>query len=145
MNHATKGMTLIEVMMVMLIMSLLASIAMPMYGDYTKRSRTAEVPMVLKSLAQTQIGFYESEGHYATELLTLGWKTNNGLAEANRANGAFYFFSTAGIPGCDPGAGWAPVPDGLALATALFPQTVPDDQQAACMGADLQYLTNEPD
>ncbi|HOW51554.1 MAG TPA: prepilin-type N-terminal cleavage/methylation domain-containing protein [bacterium] len=140
----TRGFTLLEIMMVILIMSIMAAIAMPMYADYTAKSRTAEVPMVLKSLGQSQISFYEVAGHYARELATLGWKTNNDLASPNESYGSFYIFSVSENGGCDPGAGALPVPDGLAMATVISGIPVPPDQRAMCMGADLDYKTNEP-
>ncbi len=138
-----RGMTLLEVMMAMLVLSIMASIAMPMYADYTRKSRTAEVPTNLKSLAQTQLGFYEAEGHYASELLSLGWATSKGLSGPNVSNGSFYFFSVADTETCDPGAGGNPVPDGLAMAVAFDPLAVPADYVSACMDKRLVMKTNE--
>jgi len=135
-------MTLLEVMVAMLVMSILATLAMPMYTDYTRKGRTAEVPSNLKSLAETQIGFHEAEGHYAQELLTLGWTTNNGLAEPNLSRGSFYAFSASANRECDPGQGAMPVPDGLAMAVALDPLMVPTNYVAACMSEKLDLLTN---
>ncbi len=137
-----RGMTLLEVMMAMLVLSIMASIAMPMYADYTRKSRTAEVPTNLKSLAQTQLGFYEAEGRYASELLSLGWTTSKGLTQPNVSPGSFYLFSVANTADCDPGSGGTPVPDGLAMAVAMDPLAVPTDYVAACMNIKLEMRTN---
>lgn len=147
MNSASKGMTLIEVMIVVLIMSILSSIAMPMYSDYTAKSRTSEVPMSLKSMAQTQIGFFEAEGHYASDLQTLEWKTSKGLIFEDGiwvSEGSYYVFSTSEEKTCNPGSGWNPSPDGLVMAEAMRPESVPPEYQAACMDALLTFKTNTP-
>ncbi len=142
MGRVTKGMTLIEVMIVVLLISILTSIAMPMYNDYTMKARTSEVPMTLKSLAETQIGYFETEGNYACALLTLGWKTNIAFDGDNTAVGSFYEFSTANNPGCNPGSGDDPEPNGLAIALAKEEIPVPPNFQAACMDASLAFRTN---
>ena len=142
--RCTKGFTLMELAIVILILSIMASLAMPMYADYTRKSKTSEVPTLLKSLAETQIGFYEAETHYAAELLTLGWKTNKGLVAPNRADGSYYFFSVAPVNSCNPGSGDAPVVLGLAMADALYPESVPSNYITACMDIRLSLETNTP-
>ena len=43
-----KGYSLIEIMIVISIINILASVAISLYADYSKRARTAEVPLMLK-------------------------------------------------------------------------------------------------
>ncbi len=54
-----RGVTLIELMMVMLIMSILAAVAIPIYAAYTTRTKIAE-GFSLASVAQQAVVEYEN-------------------------------------------------------------------------------------
>ena len=136
------GFTLIEILISILVVGILAYLSIPMYADYTKKARTAEVPTSLKSLAQGQLAYYETTGHYAKELESIGWTTNNGLASPNESHGSFYTFSVSEIPSCSfTGTPPLVTPDGLAMAYGRAGIELPNEFYAACMNSDLQFFT----
>ena len=53
----TRGFTLLELLMVVIIIAILASIALPQYFRVTERSRTGQVVQLLASLRGSQIRF----------------------------------------------------------------------------------------
>lgn len=57
--ESQRGVTLIELMMVMLIMSILAAVAIPIYAAYTTRTKVAE-GFSLASVAQQAVVEYEN-------------------------------------------------------------------------------------
>ena len=113
-----KGATVIELMIVLVIISILSSIAMPMYADYTKKARTAEVPLNLKKIVEGQIAFVENPengGRYATSLATIGWSTSgDSLDTPDVVEGTYYNYYTANNPSCVLGTPLI----GLAVASA---------------------------
>ena len=120
-----KGFTLIELMIVIAIIGILAAVAIPMYADYTKKSRTSEVATNLKDMAQLQLVWREDPSNagaitttklYATNIKSIGFRTSTGTyatgntscnagttAAAAWACGKFYAYTTttSGKATCD--------------------------------------------
>lgn len=59
--HSYKGFSLIELMIVVAIISILATIAIPSYQQYTKRARFAEI-ITTASIFKTAVGLAIQEG-----------------------------------------------------------------------------------
>jgi len=81
MRIRAKGVTLIELMIVIVVVGILASIAVPSYRSYVLRSHRAEAKTALLALAAAQEKHYVVNNTYATNAqLTAAPPTGLGLA-----------------------------------------------------------------
>lgn len=76
-----KGFTLVEVLIVVAIIGILASIAIPSYREYVIRSNRTEAQAFLMTLAQQQQQFLMDARTYAGSVAALGKTTPAGVAE----------------------------------------------------------------
>ena len=97
-NHAQKGFTLIELMIVVAIIGILAAIAIPQYQDYIARSQMNRVygeVSALKTAAEENL----LRGNTTLTAADLGYTTSNlisGLAINFNANGSGSVTATVG-------------------------------------------------
>lgn len=87
MKNKSRGITLIELVIVIIIVGLLAAIAIPSYRSFVLRSHRAEAKTALMNLASAQERFYLQNNSYATNAvlstappagLGIGATTENG-------------------------------------------------------------------
>ena len=69
-----KGFTLIEILVVVLVVGILAAVALPQYQKAVWRSRSAEIKVFAKNLADAQGVHYLNSGAYAQDLSTMDIK-----------------------------------------------------------------------
>jgi type IV pilus assembly protein PilE len=67
MRRATKGFTLIELMIVVAVVGILAAIAYPSYMNYVRKSHRAEVAQLLVEAAQNLERYYSRAGKYTDD------------------------------------------------------------------------------
>jgi len=76
------GFTLVELMIVVVVVAILASIALPSYQEYIRRSRRAEAQALLNDAAARQERYRAQNGRYTDDVLKLrlpwGDKSENG-------------------------------------------------------------------
>lgn len=84
-----KGITLIELMVVVAIVAILAGIAYPSYQQHVLTSRRTEAMAELTRIANLQEKNYMDNGTYVTDLTTLGLSANPYTTE-----NAYYSIST---------------------------------------------------
>ena len=152
----SRAFTLMELMIVVLIIGTLAAIAVPMYSDYSAKSRASEVHVILKDIVKFQFIYKEypgSQGKFATGLATIGVKTSKGtFAESpEKCSGAsnpvndstniyacsnYYAYSTnnpASMSCTDNGIG------NFAWAFGIDENVLQKDYFAGCMNSDFVY------
>lgn len=155
-----KGFTLIELMIVIAIIGILAAVAIPMYSDYTKKSRTSEVAVNLKEVIKMQLLFKEDPNKggkkpaaecYGEGLNSIGFKTSSGSfgttasncragaagtgATGDYACGKFYGYKTLDTAGQTLPCSAVPASTDAAYAEAIAPNEVSTDYQKACMSS----------
>ena len=71
-----QGLTLIELMIVIVVLGMLISLAYPGYQEFTARARRAEAISALLQVATNQERFYLNNQTYTTNLTNLGFPTS---------------------------------------------------------------------
>ena len=90
-----NGFTLLEMMIVVVILGILSAVALPMYSNYVKKSRTAEAKVALGDIRICQRMYYDSRQYYASDLSVLNWKLDGATSGTNVGKApAFYTFAT---------------------------------------------------
>ncbi|NNF51254.1 MAG: type IV pilin protein [Gammaproteobacteria bacterium] len=71
-----SGFTMAELMIVMVIAAILASIAVPSYQDFVTRSKRSQAKSVLLQVADKQEQFFLDNKRYAATMTDLGYAAN---------------------------------------------------------------------
>lgn len=72
-DDGQKGVTLVELMVVVVIVGILAAIAVPSYRQYTIRAQRTEAKTALLQVATNQARFYLQNNTYTNNLAALGF------------------------------------------------------------------------
>lgn len=73
MRKYTRGITLLELMIVVVIIGILTTIAYPSYRQYAQRAKRSEAMSALLQIATNQERFYLNSNEYTMELKFLGF------------------------------------------------------------------------
>ena len=68
----SRGFTLIELMVALVIVAILAAIAVPSYSLYVRKSRRGEAEATLADIAQREQQYFLDQRAYAPDVITLG-------------------------------------------------------------------------
>ncbi len=74
--HRMRGITLIELMIVIVVLSVLVSVAVPSYREFAARATRAEAKAALLQIATNQERFYLQNSRYTQNLGDLGFADN---------------------------------------------------------------------
>lgn len=72
----SNGFTLIELMIVVVIIAVLASIAIPSYNEQVTKSKRSDAKSMLLTMASQQERYFYDENQYAANLSALGYSAN---------------------------------------------------------------------
>lgn len=92
MRKKMKGVTLLELMIVVVIVSILAAIAYPSYRQYVARAKRNEAKAGLLQIATLQERFYLQNNTYSNNLMDLGFPV---AVNAVSSSGTYRFNVTA--------------------------------------------------
>ncbi len=88
------GFSLIEIMVVVVIIGLLASVAIPMFRNFVYKARRVEGMMGLRQLFQLQTSFYSEKGAYSDSFADLGFSIENGQPQMDGSYQADWYTYT---------------------------------------------------
>ena len=71
MQATQRGLTLIELMVVVAVLAILSAVAYPLYTNQVQKSRRADAKVALQTIALAQERFFTVNGEYAADLSTL--------------------------------------------------------------------------
>lgn len=83
MRTRQRGLTLVELMVVVAVMAVIAAVAYPLYTNQVQKSRRADAKIALETIAMAQERFYTINGRFSddyTELYTGTLAAGAGLA-----------------------------------------------------------------
>ncbi len=88
------GFSLIEIMIVVVIIGLLSSVAIPMFRNFVYKARRVEGMMGLRQLFQLQTSFYSEKGAYSDSFADLGFSIENGQPQMDGSYQADWYTYT---------------------------------------------------
>ena len=101
MMHARqRGLTLVELMVVVAVMAIIATVAYPLYTAQVQKSRRADAKVALETIAVAQERFYTINGRYAAILSTLQVSAD---IQGGASNEGYYTIANPVLSGVDQG------------------------------------------
>ncbi|GEM_PF-504515 len=100
-NTSKSGFTLLELLIVVIIVSILAAVALPQFTKITEKSRAAEGVMILGAIRTAHLAYYLEHGVYRQEG---PWNDPNGLDVDISTPKYFIWCPTSPSEGFAPGA-----------------------------------------
>ena len=78
---ASRGYTMVELMVVLTVLGVIVTIAIPSYRDHILRSRRMEVKIALFDIADKMLRFYHDNKSFTNDLVLLGYPSDPIITE----------------------------------------------------------------
>jgi type IV pilus assembly protein PilE len=129
--HSSRGFTLMELMVVVVIATILLGIAIPSYMSQIRQSRRTEAKTALLDLAGREERYFSTNPvGYTAAAANLGY---TGFGAANPV-GSGYYYVTVCSPACAPSA--LAAPSYTVIATPVATQSQANDSQCTAFAVD---------
>ena len=92
-SQSQRGVTLLELMVVVVIVGILASVAYPSYQSFTLRARRADAQQTLMDIAARQERFFGDNRNYATTFAQLGYPAARISSGSLRTDDEYYLIA----------------------------------------------------
>ena len=100
MTRSSKGFTLIELMIVVVIIGILSAVAYPSYSNHVRKTKRAEAKTRLLQVAQLEERFFTENNTYTVNIAgLLGTAGNVYSSDTNAASSGYQITIAAGVPG----------------------------------------------
>lgn len=136
---ATRGFTMLELMIVVAVIAVIASIAIPSYQDYTRKARRNTALATMLDIAMQQERYRAVRPTYATSFGEIGTVLRGDASGYNPNNydiGEFYNFS---MEGPDPGE--YQIYSVIAAATSAGGQNKDTEDGVSCLTLQLRKMS----
>ncbi len=88
MQGTQRGLTLIELMVVVAVLAILSAVAYPLYTNQVQKSRRADAKVALQTIALAQERFFTINGEYAADLSTL--QVSDAIRDEGESDEGYY-------------------------------------------------------
>lgn len=134
-----RGFTLIELMIVVAVIAILTTIAVPMYSKQIRESRRADAKTALLDLASREERYYTVNNVYTSNLTDLGYASNTPVALGSSATPDYHLCIASATTTVPTSAATNVTPP------AFVAQAVPNGDQVndSCGGYQLDNLGNQ--
>ena len=124
MSRRNNGFTLIELMIVVAIIGILASLAIPNFLLFQCKAKQSEVKSNLSSIFSNETGFFAEYNTFGTDLVSLGWQP---------AGAPLYLYGYNAAP--------YPCSSGCVAGVPNYNGTHEDTGNSAVVGSPAEYST----
>jgi type IV pilus assembly protein PilE len=131
------GFTLIELMVVVVIATILLSIAIPSYMQQMRQSRRTEAKTAILDLAGREESFFSTNGSaYTNSAANLGYTTFASIGSGYYSIAVCVANATGATPACDPNANPPAAPSYYITATPIAGLSQSADAQCTSFSVD---------